>query len=83
MWVRHCQTLLDNDGKPVDARRMPAEEVVDAVIYCGRIDGARAYPDAELPDPGGWRCPACGGTEYEWVQAADVFGDAVENPVET
>ena len=66
-WHPHCTSVVDKDGSLVDIAVFPRDEWVGLVVWCGYLDlSLTVPPEGERLH---WRCPQCGGTEYELVHA--------------
>lgn len=66
-WHPHCTSLIDADGARVAIEAIPAEEWdAKLVVRCGCVDLTISWiGDEDCPES--WRCPQCGGTEFEGV----------------
>ena len=78
-WHPHCTslvTIIPTDGSIPPGQRVdrtvdwPREEWdLIELERCDYIDPTIAVTYADENRPTDWRCPRCGGTSFEWVQA--------------
>ena len=57
------------DGVPVRVERL-AELEAGTLGWCGYLDMTVSWTDDDDP-PQEWRCPGCGGTQFEGVHRQD------------